>query len=307
MAEYLEDTQVIASTLGMPKEIVDGVLKGEITDDDILGYDLTNPSEIKIIEQKKFIRSRAIGVIGPNNIESSKLVAYLATNLAKRVKYDIAIADFNEFPLQATYLGLNHKDRATYINFTYGTEDDFKDKGVYHPDIANLSLFLNATNSKQQLAFTNENLISLLNDISKNYTVVFVDCPNSLERWEAIIPYLDFIVVGVEQDLLNINKYNYIYNYLCSLNVSDRSSIVLLSDGQNNNLSSVEVRKLLSTIGELPILGVLPYDISTKKIENIFKTSKYSLAINTVLDDLFPDTLGKREKGGFLKSLLSNF
>ncbi|NLL04950.1 MAG: hypothetical protein GX270_04005 [Clostridiaceae bacterium] len=38
--------------------------------------------------------------------------------------------------------------------------------------------------------------------------------------------------------------------------------------------------------------------MSTKKIENIFKESKYSLAINEVLDDLFPDTQDKKKKGG---------
>ena len=106
MAQYLDDPQVIANTLGLEISVVEGVLSGEIPNESLEDYDLAKPVEIKVVEQKRFIRSRAIGVVATNNFEGSLLTAYLAANLADQVSYDVAIADFNEYPVQSTLLSI---------------------------------------------------------------------------------------------------------------------------------------------------------------------------------------------------------
>lgn len=52
MAQYLDDPQVIANTLGLEISIVEGVLSGEIPNESLEDYDLAKPVEIKVVEQK---------------------------------------------------------------------------------------------------------------------------------------------------------------------------------------------------------------------------------------------------------------
>lgn len=305
MAEILDDTQVIANTLGLEKHIVEGILSGEISDEVLENYDINKPPEIKVVEQKKFIRSRTIGVVATNNIEGSILTSSLAVLLANRVQFDVAIADFNEFPSQTTCLGINSREKATYINFPFNEDESFLTKGTFHPELANLSLFLGSTGPVQHQSLTKDKIITLISNISTNYSTVFIDCPNNLFYWEALVPYLDFIIVAVEQNLINLSRYTHIYNYLDSINVLDRTSLVLLSDGQNGNLTSTETRKHINTLGHIPVLGVLPYDTSIKNPVNIFKGGKYTNGVNNILDGLFPEH-EKKKKKGFLNSLAEN-
>lgn len=303
MAQYLDDPQVIANTLGLEISIVEGVLSGEIPNESLEDYDLAKPVEIKVVEQKRFIRSRAIGVVATNNFEGSLLTAYLAANLADQVSYDVAIADFNEYPVQSTLLSINKADHAASINFLFSEEDDFKSKGKHHPAIKNLSLFLGATNISQNRVLTDEKIISLLIDISTNYSVVFIDCPNT-SRWETVLPYLDFLIIAVDQSLVGLSRFAHIYNYINALNITDRASIVLVNDGQTNNTSSTDARKHIHMTGNLPVVGVLPYDNAVRKPENIVKASKYHTEIINTLRQVFTDLPGEKKKG-FLQAILT--
>jgi putative flippase GtrA len=303
MAQYLDDPHVIAKTLGLEESIVEGVLSGEIPDESLENYNIAKPAEIKIVEQKRFIRSRAIGVIATNNYEGSLLTAYMAANLADQVSYDIAIADFNEFPVQSTLLDVNNANHAMSINFLLNEEDDFKDKGQSHPTIKNLSLFLGTTNIAQNQVLTDEKVISLLSDISANYGVVFIDCPNT-SRWKAVLPFLDFIIIVVDQSHAGLSRYTHIYNYIDSLKITDRVSVVLVNDGQTNNIPSTDARKYIHLTSNIPVIGVLPYDTAARKPENLLKPSKYQAAVNNALRKVFTDLPAEKKKG-FLQAILT--
>lgn len=303
MAQYLDDPHVIAKTLGLEESIVEGVLSGEIPDESLENYNIAKPAEIKIVEQKRFIRSRAIGVVTTNNYEGSLLTAYLAANLANQVSYDVALADFNELPVQPTLLNINNADDAASINFLFSEDDDFKEKGKYHPTIKNLSLFLGTTNITQNQVMSDEKIISLLVDIGTNYSVVFIDCPNTF-RWKTVLPFMDFLIVAVDQSLIGLRRYALIYSYIDTLNVTDRASVVLVNDGQTNNVPAVDARKYIHMTGNLPVIGVLPYDTVVRKPENILKPGKYQAEINNILRQIFTDLPAEKKKG-FLKTILT--
>lgn len=159
MSELLTSEE-IAKAIEIPEELVKGVLSGDIPDSVLDEYDPEKPPEIRIVEQKRFLRSRSIGIIGTSDIKSSILAAYLAVGLAKKAKYNVALADFNECPAQSTLLGINKADYAASINFLLSEEDDFRSKGKHHPTIKNLSLFLGATSISQNRVLTDEKIIS---------------------------------------------------------------------------------------------------------------------------------------------------
>lgn len=189
------------------------------------------------------------------------------------------------------------------INFLLNEEDDFKDKGQSHPTIKNLSLFLGTTNIAQNQVLTDEKVISLLSDISANYGVVFIDCPNT-SRWKAVLPFLDFIIIVVDQSHAGLSRYTHIYNYIDSLKITDRVSVVLVNDGQTNNIPSTDARKYIHLTSNIPVIGVLPYDTAARKPENLLKPSKYQAAVNNALRKVFTD-LPTEKKKGFLQAILT--
>lgn len=299
MTRYIDNKEVIAKTLDIDVDIIEGIINGEIPDELLEGYNPAKPPEIKVIEQKKFIRSRTIGIISADS-EGSLLTSTMGAKLANRVTYDVAIADFNELPVQAVYLGINNKEYAAHINFIYGENDNFKDKGAYHPEIKNLSIFTAATNATHHQELTADRMVSLLADISANYSVVFIDCPTGLQYWGTLIPYLDFVIMGVEQTPIGLNRYLHIYDYLNSINVLDRTSVILLSGESSEPISANEAKRYIGR--DIPVLGVLNYSSAVKQAGAILKHSKFINGTETILDELFPDTK-KREGKGFLKAI----
>jgi len=56
--------------------------------------------------------------------------------------------------------------------------------------------------------------------------------------------------------------------------------------------------------GNLPVVGVLPYDNAVRKPENILKASKYHTEIINTLRQVFTDLPGEKKKG-FLQAILT--
>ena len=59
MSELLTSEE-IAKAIEIPEELVNGVLSGDIPDSVLDEYDPEKPPEIRIVEQKRFLRSRSI-------------------------------------------------------------------------------------------------------------------------------------------------------------------------------------------------------------------------------------------------------
>lgn len=118
------------------------------------------------------------------------------------------------------------------------------------------------------------------------------------------MPYLDFLIIAVDQSLVGLSRFAHIYNYINALNITDRASIVLVNDGQTNNITSTDARKYIHITGNLPVIGVLPYDTSVRRPENLLKTGKYHTEINNALRKVFTDLPGEKKKG-FLQAILT--
>lgn len=61
MREFL-DVEEIAKAIEIPAEIIKGVLEGTIDEDILKEYDVEKPPEIRVVEQKRFIRSLILNV-----------------------------------------------------------------------------------------------------------------------------------------------------------------------------------------------------------------------------------------------------
>jgi len=66
--------------------------------------------------------------------------------------------------------------------------------------------------------------------------------------------------------------------------VTDRASVVLVNDGQTNNVPAVDARKYIHMTGNLPVIGVLPYDTVVRKPENILNPASTRQKSTTFCD-----------------------
>lgn len=295
MAELLSSEE-IAKAIEMPEEVVRGVLNGEIPDSVLDEYDPEKPLEIRVVEKKRFLRSRSIGVIGTSDTGASLLAAYLAVGLAKRTKYDVALADFKELSAQKYILGVG-KNNIGSLNFAWDDKERFTGKGNKHHIVSNLAIYLGATGIAKHRELNENRIINLLQDLNNNYGAVIVDCPHGVNNWEDLMSYLDIIIVGVEQNNLSISKYYNIYTYLYESGKIDKVLLVLSENGQTGNLSEVDTKRAILNIGNVEIVGDLPYDPNIKRDSAIFSKTNYSDAIEKIIDRMFPDTIQIKKKG----------
>ena len=301
MSELLTSEE-IAKAIEIPEELVKGVLSGDIPDSVLDEYDPEKPPEIRIVEQKRFLRSRSIGIIGTSDIKSSILAAYLAVGLAKKAKYNVALADFKELSTQKYLLGIG-RNHTNSINFAWGNEERFTGKGNTHHIISNLAVFMGAAGVVKYQEMREGRLVELLSDLNNNYSAVIVDCPSGVNGWEELMSYLDIIIVDVEQNNLGISKYCSIYTYLYNSGKIDKTLVVLSGNGQTGNMSAVDTKRAILNVGNVEVIGELPYDPSINRDSAIFSKTNYSDAIEKILGQIFPETIEVKKKG-ILKSIL---
>lgn len=303
MSEFM-DAESIAKAVEIPLEIIEGFIQGEIAEEVLSNYDVTKPAEIRIVEQKTFIRSRTVGVVATNEINRSLVTANMAVRLAKRVNQDVALIDLAELTSQAVYLDLNSKDKVGSLNFLMEANDTFKSKGQPHPLIENLALFLGSTNPINHQNLTEEKMIDIIEDVSSNYGIVLIECPSGIKYLDKILPSLDLIVVVTGQNMVELNKYKHIFGYLESKNLLDRVSVITEGENEPGNLGAQETKRVIKSFGNVNIIGTINYDTSAKKLENIFNKTKYTENIDKILGEIFHDERkDENKKQGLLKQL----
>jgi len=311
MAEYV-DKESIAKAVGLPVHIIEGVLSGEIPDEALEEFDPSRPPDIRVVEQKRFVRSRVIGILSPGGCGGTVLTASLAALSSQRVKHAVAAFDFSEFPFLPAALGLNSQD-AFSLNTIWNGDEDFKEK-ISHSYLKNLHIYVSGGKSD---LLTGGKTSSLLLKAGKEFNLVWVDCPSSPYLWPDTLPYMDLLLIVLRQDFTGLNTLNIILPLLEKENILDRSAIIFNFDGLKGGLSAAECRKAARTLGgNIPVMECLPFEHQINQslvAKDIYvlthRQSMYAEKVNRILDVILPDTANKNKQGllGKLKNMFAEF
>lgn len=307
MAQFC-DEEAISKAIGLPVEIVKGVLSGEIEDQILEDYDPARPPDVRIVEQKRFIRSKTIGVISSGGTGASTITAALSFLSAKRMSYSVAAVDANECPFLYNYLGID-ASAENIINFatmTDNTNNTQRLKETKHPDRDNLFTYLMSHTTAKYNKLKENQLSESLQKINEAYGLIWVDCPTSPRLWPGLLNTLDFVIYVVKQDLVGLNNFWQVLPIIKANNFEDRFSVVLNFDKEEGCLYSGECNRVIKDRLGMNALSVLPYDPNLKKdllqgkIVKYYNSNKsgksgFVKSCELILDDLFPDSRGERQ------------
>jgi len=302
MAEYV-DKESIAKAVGLPVRIIEGILSGEIPDEALEEFDPSRPPDIRVVEQKRFVRSRVIGILSPGGCGGTVLTASLAAVSSQRVKHAVAAFDFSEFPFLPAALGLNQD--AFSLNIIWDGDESFREK-IPHPRLKNLYVYVP---DKKSSLLDNGETASLFSRAGKEFNLIWVDCPSSPRLWPDVLPHTDLLLLVLRQDFACLNALNTMIPLL--ENVLDRSAIVFNFDGFTGGLNAAECRNAARALGNIPVMECLPFDcqISQSLVAKdiyVLKRSLFTEKINKILDIILPDT-AVTKKQGLLEKLKSVF
>lgn len=317
MAETL-DVEYIARALNIPVETVEGVLSGNIPDSALDDFDPERPPEVRLVEQKKFIHSKLIGILSTGGCGATTLTASLAVLSAKRSNLPVAAVDLNELSYLGYAFGLDvlGEQTAFFPNILWwNTSEDVKSSLVQHPEIDNLFFVLGAATPERYAELKPDKVTVSLKTLAGSYSTVWVDCPTSPYLWKNVTPYLDMLIFVVRPDISHLIS----FWQAMSLFQEQKSKTVVVINGENadGTLSVADCRRIINETTGVSILTFLPEDPGLRKASNNSlcyvldkPKSPYVEAVTHMLDILQPQSKNKKTilsgVAGFLKNSLAN-
>jgi hypothetical protein len=311
MANYC-DEETIAKTVGIPKEIIISFLNGEIEEDILSGYSLSKPPEIKVVEQKRFVRSRTIGIlnVSVNDSNGALISAGLAIKLAKRYKLTLASLDINLIPKTVNYLsGYYYYRNVMDLNDLVATEKE-KILNSYN-QISGLDDFhvyvYSRTVYQHKKDFSYEKLDTIIKKLTSSYSTVLVDVPLWVDL-ENIIHNLDVILLVFDSDERSISDLWQVYTLLDNLQVSNKTMLICCS-ASGQSLKERAVRSLVKEQLNENINIFIPYDQrldgTVNSLKNVLNSNNpFNDGIEKIIEELMPNT---KRKDTSMKNLLKNF
>lgn len=263
MAEYT-DAEHIAKAVRLPVDIVEKVLSGEIPDEALLEYD-PKRTDVRLVETKRFVRSRVVGVLSPGGCGATTLTASLALFAAQKTGLPVAVVDLNEHAHIGTVLGLNSwGDRAVYYpNVLWWAGVSVEDAVVEHPEVKNLHLVLGAPTVERRLSLSAEAVRGLLDACGQAYSVVLVDCPSSPNLWGGVLPPADFVLVVLRADEASVVC---LWQMLSLLqDVLERTGLVFTFVGSEGSLGASDCRRRARGVCQVPVVCALPEDPALRR------------------------------------------
>lgn len=303
MAKYC-DAEIISKAVGIPPDVIDGVLKGDIAEDVLRNYDPARPPEIKIVEKKKYIRSRSVGIVSTGGCGATTITAALGYQIASWAK-TLAI-DINEFSTMSVVMGIEKEDMLPSV-VDWGRDCDLSDIYKQHPCQPNLFIIPGAKNTKDYINYLLGRTSALIEEGVQNYDIVLVDCPTSPIMWDEIFIVLDMIIIVLRDDepsLINIvhNLSHYISTY------KNKIFLVFNRIGIENNIPMPDIKYLARQL-EVPIIAEIPESLAIRKasqshfikypVKEIEKN--ISEEIRAISEILYPGRA--KRKAGFLRKL----
>lgn len=309
------DEEYIARALNIPLDIIRGVLSGEIPDEALENFDPSRPPDVRIVEQKKFVRSKLIGIVSTGGCGATTLTASLAVLSARRTKNPIAAVDLNEFSHLGHALGLDvvGEKAAFYPNVSWWELSGTGESVVQHPVVENLFVVLGAATAERYLELEGEVIVSSLKEISGSYAVTWVDCPSWPGWWKTVVPLLDVLIFVLRPDAASISS---LWQALPVLrDWEDKMVLVINEDGLEGCMTAAECRRALKKVTNAPVLAVLPEESYIRQSSLDVRCyaldepgSPYCQAVEGVLCELLPDAGPARKKqSGVLDALAGLF
>lgn len=309
------DEEHIARALNIPLEVVRGVLSGEVPDDVLEDYDPARPPDVRVVEKRKFVRSKLIGVVSTGGCGATTLTASLAVLSAKRTKDPVAAVDLNEFSRLGCALGLDvvGEKAAFYPNVSWWELSGVSESVLQHPNIENLFVILGAATAERHLELKNEVIASCLREITGAHAVTWLDCPSWPGWWKTVVPLLDVLLFVVRPDAVSLSSLWQAMPVLRSW--EDKLALVVSGDGLEGGLAAAECRRALKKVTDAPVIAVLPEEPYVRRVSLDLRCyaldepdSPYCRAVEEILSGLLPDAgTVARKQGGVLGALAGLF
>ncbi|NLX02686.1 MAG: ParA family protein [Syntrophomonadaceae bacterium] len=236
------DEDSIAEALGMPKEVVKGVLTGEISDEIINQYNPAKPPEIRVVERKKFHRSKVIGFVSTGGCGASTMAAALSLSLKG---HSVLAVDLNEYGHLSNLLGKKKRELTpTVLGWARGSDIDF----IITPSV-NYDLILGVSDIKEYLASIPNKMASLIHEASKRYEYLIVDCPGIPYLWEEVFQELDLIIWVNKTDPACLHNLQHLENLISPFK---NKTMVLFNMAQKGRHRAIPHKMGLSTVADIP-------------------------------------------------------
>lgn len=307
MTEFC-DVETISRAVGVPKEIITGVLNGDINEDVLKKYDPARPPEIKIVEKKKYIRSRSVGIVSTGGCGATTLTAALGFQIAIRAELPVLTLDLNEFANLSSVMGID-KEGMLPSAIGWGRGCGINDLYKQHPQQPNLFIIPGAKNTKDYISYLPNKIADLINAAAQNYDIVLVDCPTTPFLWDEIFPVLDMIILILRADEASL--VNLVHNFSGYISAyKEKLFLAFNFVGMENNIPPPDYKYFANSLGlpvvaeitESPAIRKAAHSVSVKypaiEIEKII-----SEEINNISEMLYSGTV--KQKPGILKRLFS--
>ncbi|MDH7578190.1 MAG: ParA family protein [Bacillota bacterium] len=311
LAELL-DEEHIARALGLPVEVVRGVLSGEVPDEALDDFDPKRPPDVRLVERKKFVRTKIIGVASTGGCGATTLTAVLAVLSAKKSGLPVAAVDLNEFAGLGSALGLDTagEQAAFYPGISWWGGGDAGDSVVRHPALENLSLVLGAATTERWLELKFETLPVLLDKLAGAHAAVWVDCPVSPALCEMLLSSLDVSIFVLRCDTASVGSFWRALSLIRKHGAEEKTAVVLNFEGASGGLSVSECRRALRKFTDVPVIAVIPEDLEAREAARDGRClaldsprAPFVLGAEEALNVLWPETSPAKKKRGLLAGL----
>lgn len=253
MAELLTEEQ-IARALSLDVDVVRGVLDGSVPDETLADFDPAKPPDVRVVETRRYVRSRVIGVVSPGGCGATTVAATLAVLALKNTGQPVLAVDLNEFAALGPALGLDawRENAALYPNLGWFS-GRLEDLLLEHPVLPGLHLALGAVTAERHAEIKDAE--TLLKEGAKRFATMIVDCPSSPRLWPAVLPECDYVFYVCRNDPASLAALWQSYPVLRACAVEERCGVVINFACREGGLSLRECRRLaegMTVVGELP-------------------------------------------------------
>lgn len=307
MSEHLGEEH-IARALDLPVDVVHGVLKGTISDEVLKDYDPARPLDVRLVEKKKYVRSRIIGVLSPGGCGATTLTASLASLAARSSGQPVAVLDFNEYATMGSVLGIdNRREKAAlYPNILWWNGNNIKEVFIKHPNIENMSIVLGAATTERHQEIDFQATASLLEEVARFHSLTWADCPLSPVLWPYLLPKMDLVIIVLRADTNSINTLWQMLPALRTYNQLDKCVLVINLAGGQGWLPESKCQKEVRELSDMPLLAILPEEPELRKGRHVSK-SPYTVAIQELLNEVWSENMPGRKRSGMLNALAGIF
>ena len=298
------DNNTISQILGIPIEIIEGLLSGRISEDVLEQYNPAKPPEIRIVEQRKFVRSLIVGIVSLGSSGGSTLTSSLATLASLRTTTPVAAVDLNEFSMLGSCLGIPFEKGKLYPNLMGWTlAEDLEESLITHPKISNLKILLGASTLKDYLTIPIKKMVTAIDLLGETNEIVLIDFPRSPSLWLELFQKMDIVCFIMQPDVNSISAF---WQAMTIIKPDPEKHFVIIRDEASEGyLSFYECSRIIKDSTKLPVLGRLPKSNDIRKNANFeqnyilkYPKSDYAIAVSTILEGLLPGVNQAPKKQG---------